>query len=231
MLSALGFLSILGRSSPPTDRTFRWFPAAGAVIGGLVALVWWGAQGVWLLPVAAALVVAADLAVTGLLHVDGLADSVDGLLPHLDRERRLEVMRQPDVGGFALGVVPCVLLLRWASLASGGPSPWSIVALWCLSRTVAAAAPSFLPYARTEGLATPFLGQANRWVLIAVAPAGAVLVAAQGGIGVAALLGALAGAGAVLWVAVRRLGGFTGDVLGALIVVSETVGLVALAAR
>ncbi|MGN6693706.1 MAG: adenosylcobinamide-GDP ribazoletransferase, partial [Aquihabitans sp.] len=207
MLSALGFLSILGRSAPPTDRTFRWFPAAGAAIGALVALVWWGAQELWLLPVAAALVVAADLAVTGLLHVDGLADSVDGLLPHLDRDRRLAVMRTPDVGGFALGVVPCVLLLRWASLASGGISPWSIIAVWCLSRTLVAAVPSFVPYARAEGLATPFLGAGNRWLLLVIAPVTGVLVAAQGAAGIAAVLAAAGATAALVWFATVRIGG------------------------
>lgn len=231
MLSALGFLSTIGRSSPPTDRTFRWFPLAGAVIGAIVAVVWWGAQEVWPLPVAAAIVVAADLAITGLLHVDGLADSVDGLLPHLDRERRLEVMRKPDVGAFALGVVPCVLLLRWASLASGVPSPWALVAIWALSRTLAAAAPSFLPYARTDGLARPFLGTANRWLLAACLPAAALLGAAEGPLGLVAALAAAASAVALLGVAQRRLGGFTGDVLGAVIVVAETVALLVLAAR
>jgi adenosylcobinamide-GDP ribazoletransferase len=231
VLSALGFLSILGRSSPPTDRTFRWFPVAGAVIGGLVALVWWGTQEVWLLPGAAALAIAADLAVTGLLHVDGLADSVDGLLPHLDRERRLEVMRTPDVGGFALGVVPCVLLLRWTSLASGGVSPWSIVAIWCLSRTLVAAVPSFVPYARAEGLATPFLGAASRWLLVAIVPAAAMLLAAEGPIGGVAVAAEVAATAAVIAFAIRRIGGFTGDVLGAGIVLSETAALLALAAR
>lgn len=231
MLSALAFLSVVGRSAPPTDRTFRWFPVAGALIGGVVAATWWGSQEVWAIPMAAALVVAVDLAITGLLHLDGLADSVDGLLPHMERERRLEVMRLPDVGAFALGVVPCVLLLRWSALASGGISPWSIVALWCLSRTLVATVPSFVPYARADGLASPFLGSANRWVLAAVVPVLVVLVAAQGALGVLAGLAAVATTVAVVALARHRLGGFTGDVLGASIVLSETVALIVLAAR
>lgn len=231
MLSALAFLSVVGRSSAPTDRTFRWFPVAGAFIGAVVGLVWWGAQEVWTVPVAAALAITADLVITGLLHVDGLADSVDGLLPHLDRERRLEVMRLPDVGAFALGVVPCVLLLRWVSVASGGISPWSVVAIWSISRTLVASVPSFLPYARSGGLATPFLGTPNRWVLLALLPATAVLVAAQGAVGGAAAIVCIAATVAVVAVAHRRLGGFTGDVLGASIVLSETAALLALAVR
>ena len=80
MLSAVAFLSVVGRSQPPTERTFRWFPVAGALIGAVVAACWWGSQEVWALPLAAALTVAADLAITGMLHIDGLADSADGLL-------------------------------------------------------------------------------------------------------------------------------------------------------
>lgn len=231
MLSALSFLSVVGRSAPPTDRTFRWFPVAGVLIGGVVAVTWWGSQEIWALPVAAALVIAVDLAITGLLHVDGLTDSVDGLLPHLDRERRLEVMRLPDVGAFALGVVPCVLLLRWAALASGGISAWSIIAIWSLGRTLVAVVPSFVPYARADGLATPFLGLANRWILAAAVPAAVVLVAAEGPIGAVATVAAIATTAAVVTLAQRRLGGFTGDVLGACIVLSETVALVTVAAR
>lgn len=231
MLSALAFLSVVGRSSAPTDRTFRWFPVAGALIGAIVALVWRSAQELWTVPVAAALAITADLVITRLLHIDGLADSVDGLLPHLDRERRLEVMRLPDVGAFALGVVPCVLLLRWVSLASGGVSPWSVVAVWSISRTLVAAVPSFVPYARSGGLATPFLGASNRWVLVALLPAAVILVAAQGAVGGAAAIGCLAATVAVVAFAHRRLGGFTGDVLGASIVLSETAALLTLTAR
>ena len=102
------------RSIPPADPAGRsvWFGPAGALIGAVLGALWWGATNVWPAPVAAAIVVAADLAVTGLLHVDGLADSADGLLPHLDRERRLAVMATPDVGAFGVAVVAVVLLLR-----------------------------------------------------------------------------------------------------------------------
>jgi adenosylcobinamide-GDP ribazoletransferase len=178
-------------------------------------------------------VVAADLAVTGLLHFDGLMDSADGLLPHLDRERRLEVMASPEIGAFGVGVAIVVLLLRWAALAAIRPSVILLVALWCLSRTGMAVVARTQPYARAEGgLASAFSG-APRWaplisgavlaVGLALAwrrPAGAVSVAA-----------AVVAGGSVVWLARRRLGGFTGDVLGAAGVLAETAGLVAAAAR
>ena len=77
------------------------------------------------------MVIAADLAVTGMLHFDGLVDSADGLLPPLDGpDRRLEVMADPATGAFGVGVGGGVLLLRWASLASLAPSPALLGALW-----------------------------------------------------------------------------------------------------
>ena len=117
MRRALAFLTPLFGASEPRPETLTWFPFAGAALGLVLGAVWWGAERIWPAAVAAAIVVAADLALTGLLHVDGLADSADGLLPHLDRERRLEVMAAPDVGAFGVAAVVAVLLLRWAALA------------------------------------------------------------------------------------------------------------------
>src|SRR5262249_5245199 len=109
--------------------------------------------------VAAAITVAADLALTGLLHIDGLADSADGLLPHLTRERRLAVMAEPSIGAYGVAVAGAVLLLRFAALASMQPSILLVAGAWCGSRTVMAVAARALPYARTEGgLATVMLG-------------------------------------------------------------------------
>jgi adenosylcobinamide-GDP ribazoletransferase len=231
VLSALSFLTVAGRGRAPDSRTFRWFPLVGALIGGVVAATWRGSGELWTPAVAAGLAVAADLAVTGLLHFDGLADSVDGLLPHLDRDRRLAVMRTPDVGGFALAVVPMVLLLRWAALAGGGVHPWSIVAVWCISRTVVAAVPAVVPYARDQGLAASFLDGGRPWFVLALVPAFAGLGWEQGGTGLVGGLAAVVGVVAVVALARQRLGGFTGDVLGAAIVVGETAALLALAAR
>src|SRR5436853_631124 len=71
---ALAFLTPLpvGTTTPPDRRTLAWFPVVGALIGGVLGGVWWMAERVWPSPVAAGVVVAADLALTGLLHLDGL---------------------------------------------------------------------------------------------------------------------------------------------------------------
>lgn len=231
MLSAVAFLTVVGRGRAPDRRTLAWFPVVGAGIGALLAAVWWAASELWGAGLAAALVVAADLGVTGLIHLDGLADSADGLLPHLDREQRLQVMRQPDIGAFALGVVPAVLLLRWAALAeaTGAAPELTLVAIWCTSRTLVATIPAFVPYARDEGLATALLGGASRWLAVWLVPCAIGLAALEGSAGAAAVTAAVVAAAAVVALARRRLGGHTGDVLGAVVVVSETAALVVVA--
>lgn len=229
MLSALGFLTIVGGARVPDHRTLPWFPVVGAALGGALALVWVGASELWPPAVAAVLVVAADLALTGMLHLDGLADSADGLLPHLERERRLAVMAAPDVGGFAIAVVPTVLLARWAALAGDGVEPLALVGVWAASRTIIAVVPALVPYARAAGLASPFLAGARWWLAAWLVPAAAVVVVAERLVGAAAVVAMVAAGALVVAVARRRLGGFTGDVLGAAAVVAETVALLALA--
>ena len=160
MLAALGFLTPFGPARAPNPATLRWFPLAGAAAGPIVGLVWWAASKGWHGPlVPAALAVAADLVLTGMLHVDGLADSADGLLPHLSRERRLQVMSEPDIGAFGLAATLAVLLLRFAAFGALRPDIALVVGVWCVSRSLMVAAMLVLPYARaTGGLATAFLG-------------------------------------------------------------------------
>jgi len=235
--AALAFLTPIGGAAEPTPGALAWFPAVGAGLGATLGYVWWLAEHWWLVGVAAALVLVADLALTGLLHFDGLVDSADGLLPHLTRARRLEVMADPTVGAFGIGVAGLVLLARFAALASIHPSVLLMVGVWCGSRTLMAVAATALPYARSEaGLASAFRAvDDHRPGVVA------------GGVGLAATLvclllwhpvngavcvvGAALGAAGVLWLALRRLGGFTGDVLGAAGVIFETVALVLAAAK
>src|SRR5215216_1234064 len=159
MLDALGFLTIFGRPRPPARDARLWFGPVGALIGALLGLLWWGCSNVWPPAVAAAIVVAADLGMTGLLHIDGLADAADGLIPHLSPSRRLAVMSAPDVGAFGVAVVVAVLLLRFAALGAADPQRWRAVAfvagVWCASRTLMAVTTAVVPYARDNGLASP----------------------------------------------------------------------------
>ena len=229
---ALAFLTPLGGPAAPSPGALAWFPVVGAALGFWLAGLWWIADRFWTNAVAAAVVVLADLALTGMLHFDGLVDSADGLLPPLAHPaRRLEVMADPATGAFGVGVGAGVMLLRWASLASLAPSPPLLAALWCASRLGMAHAARTVPYVRPLGLATAFLEEGRTGLPVAGILLTAGLVVIGGGdalIAVAALGMTMV---AVVALAVRRIGGFTGDVLGAAGIVGETAGLLAAAAR
>jgi adenosylcobinamide-GDP ribazoletransferase len=226
---ALAFLTPLpvGTAQPPDRRTLAWFPVVGALIGAVLGGVWWGAERLWPPVVAAGLVVAADFALTGMLHFDGLMDTADGLLSHLPRERRLEVMRQSDVGAYGVAIAVVVIGLRFGAIASMQPSVLLLAGIWCASRTTMAVIAGALPYVRDRGLATDVAGSAWRPIglygLIASVSLGAF---AGGRLQEAAVASAFVGAIAVALLARRRIGGFTGDVLGAAAVIGETVALV-----
>jgi adenosylcobinamide-GDP ribazoletransferase len=234
VIRAFGFLTVVGRSTPPDGSTLEWFPLVGAIIGLVVGGVWYGAEHLWPRGPAAALAVAADLAITGMLHFDGLTDTADGVLPHMERARRLSVMSEPTIGAFGLGVAVVVLLFRWTSFAVITPNVLLVAGIWCASRTVMAVTVRIVPYAREGGgLASRFIGT-RRWVAV-----GAIGVLSSFGLGILADrgIGALAigvafltGAAVVAFCRVR-LGGFTGDVLGAAGLLAETMGLLLAAAK
>ena len=227
---AIGFLTTLPVPShdlapDAMRRAAPWFPLVGLGIGALLAGVAWAAS--WLFPpaVTAVLVVALWAALTGALHLDGLADCGDGLLPPVSRERRLEIMRDPRVGAFGVTALVLVLLLKTAALASLAVT-WPALLLaplwarWLL--LVAARRPSARPGGMGASLG-PVL-DARRLALAALLP-----IVLTGGVGVwhwpviAATGTALLASLGVLWLAQRRLGGVTGDVFGAVVEVSEAV--------
>ncbi len=235
--AALAFLTPLGRPSLPTPGDVLWFPAVGAGIGAVLGSLWWGVRQAWDPVIAAAIVVVADLALTGLLHFDGLVDAADGLLAHLTRERRLEVMRSPGTGAFGLGAGAGALVLRWSALGSLHPSVLLLTGIWCGARALMAVPLGTLRYVHRErgGLATAFVPSGGRMPLyaggIGIVGALACMLGWHPLAGAVAVIGGLVGGGAVLILGLRRLGGFTGDVLGAAGMVFETVALVVAAAR
>jgi adenosylcobinamide-GDP ribazoletransferase len=213
----------------------------GALIGLALGGLWWLATQAWGSQVAAALVVVADLGMTGMLHFDGLMDSADGLLPPLNPGRRLEVMSDPRVGAFGVAAGAAVLLVRWASLAALRPGILLVAGLWCLSRTTMAVVARTQPYVRGErGLARPFgvgsLGAERTGRRLLPLGGGVVLAAVLLGLwrvapGAAAGSAAVLAAAGVVLLARRRIGGYTGDVLGACGVLAESAGLIVAAAK
>ena len=233
--AAAGFLTCTGSSPPaPSSATLVWFPPVGAAIGWAVGKIWQRAD-VRSGPLsAAAIVVAADCLLTGGLHLDGLADSADGLLSHGPGGPRLKIMAEPQVGAFGVTALVLSVVCRTAALASLPPSPAMLAAIYCSSRTAMAAATRALPYARPSGLATAFLpsgeGEAQVAAACAAGAAGALLLASKacGRRGLWSIVAGWLASAAVLELARRKVGGFTGDVLGAAGAAGETVCLLAL---
>ncbi|MFA1547434.1 adenosylcobinamide-GDP ribazoletransferase [Actinomadura chokoriensis] len=216
-------------------------PAAGLITGGAAALVLLAGDLLGLsAPLAAALAVAATAAATRALHLDGLADLADGLGSGRPAAEALTIMKRSDIGPFGVVTLLLTLLAQVTALASA-PHPAVAVLVASVAGRLALpwACRAAVPSARPGGLGALVAGTvgtrpavlATGIVLVAAGGAGA----AAGGLGgavlaVAAVCAALAAALLTLRHAVRRLGGVTGDVLGALVEIAATAALIALAA-
>jgi adenosylcobinamide-GDP ribazoletransferase len=156
------------------------------------------------------------------LHMDGLADTADGLLSSRPRARVLEIMRDSHIGAMGVIAVVGVLLLKVTLLSSivDGSSRWRMVLLAPVAgRCALLLVMSVFPYARQEGgLATVFQPGHRRAVLLAVWSVVVLFVtgwlcASYRGLAIAGA--SLAGALLLGWYVRRRIGGYTGDTLGA----------------
>lgn len=232
---ALGLLTRLPvrlRGAPRGAAAAWAYPIAGLAVGGVGGLVAWIGAG--LAPgITAGLALAAMIVVTGALHEDGLADTADGLWGGWTRERRLEIMKDSRIGAY--GVLALVLAtgLRWAALAEIGTAanlPLAILVAAIVSRAPMVAVMHVLPNARADGLSSatgrPNGGPACVACVIAVA-FGSLFIGVSM-LWVALLL--LLSTALVIVVASRKIGGQTGDILGATQQVSEIVTLVAISA-
>jgi len=206
-------------------------PLIGAALGAVLGTVLLASVPRLL---AGVLVVALAALLTRGLHLDGLADTVDALGSYRSREAALDVMRRPDIGPF--GVVALVVtLLAQASALSAVPSPVVAVAVAMATGRLAAvwACRRGVPAARPDGLGALVAGTVGAPTLalntVAVALLAVVAVPGRPWQGPAAVAAALAIALLVTYHAVRRFGGITGDVLGALVEIGTTVALFGLA--
>ena len=225
MREAIAFLTRLpvggGALSP---RAAVWFPLVGAALGALVG--WAAIVLVEVLPalLAGALAVALELALTGALHVDGLADSADGLAGR-DRERALAIMRDHAIGAYGASALVLDLVAKTAALAAlaerGEILP--VVAAFAVSRAAALPLAAALPYARAgEGTGRALDGLPPLVAAAGVALAAIAAVPAPATLGAGALVVL-----AIWWLARRRLRGVTGDVMGAAIELTASAALIA----
>ncbi len=207
---------------PPLGAAVWAFPLVG-VLPGLAMWAVFAALGG---PVGALAAGLAGALLTGGLHHDGLADFADGMGGGRDRAHVLEIMRDSRIGSYGVLALVFAVALQALSVAEAAPGPVAFLCLGVASRFAMLVAMVRLPPAREDGLGRMAAGARGLWP-------GAALVAALGlWLGAAALPALLAlgaAAAAIARIARVRIGGQTGDVLGAVQVASETAGWVTLA--
>ena len=237
LLTALGFLTRLPvgqrHGGMPLAEAAGCFPLAGAAVGAIGALAFWLAGSLGLPPTIAAVVaVGATLLATGALHEDGLADVADGFGGGFGRERKLEIMRDSRLGSYgALALMASFGLrtLALTSLASLDLVAAALVAGHAAARAPLPAVMAWSRPARAEGLGAAAGRPSEKQVWLGLGlGAGIALLALGPGVALPALLIAWAAAAFLTAVARRQIGGYTGDVLGAVEQVAETAFLLTL---
>lgn len=239
LLAALQFLSVLPiiRQFTPNDigRSMAWFPIAGLIIGLCAAMVYGATQMLGVPDLVSALAGVAALAgFSGFLHLDGVADMADGFFSSRPRERILEIMRDSRIGTMGVIGVFMVLAFKWAAIVSLPPAiGWRVLVLApIVGRASQIITMHYMPYARSEGgLASIFLAHCSRQTVLIVI----VIVTLS-----AVLLGGAKGMMAVCvsgifgfyfnFRCLRKIGGMTGDTLGAISEGIETVVMCAMCA-
>ena len=215
----------IGHGGAGLDRSSRYFPAVGLVVGAIAALVFVLASLVWPKTLAVLLSMAATLYLTGAFHEDGWGDMVDGFGGGWGRLRILEIMKDSRIGSYGAVALIVLLLTKFCALVEIEPSsvPLALIAGHAFSRLCATSVLHGLDYVRAEGKAKPLGERHGRGDLFCGALTALVpllLLKPQ-----QALLGALFAALATLWLArlfKRQIGGYTGDCLGATQQLAET---------
>ncbi|MBS3800533.1 MAG: adenosylcobinamide-GDP ribazoletransferase [Thioalkalivibrio sp.] len=225
LLAAFAFLTVVPVPVRLAERDFArapfGFPLVGMVLGTLVALSDLGLDRLGLSPAFRGILAVGLLAaLSGGLHLDGLADAADGFLSARPRKRVLEIMRDPHIGTMGVLALVFVLAVKVAALVElPHPMRWKALVFAPLAgRCMLVSVMALLPYVRgSEGLATVFYGPHRRlaglWAAVCVPAAAILLLHVVGGLLLAGSVFAITGV-LSLW-SWRRIGGLTGDTLGA----------------
>lgn len=218
LLGAVSFLTRVPVRRGDLPTGVAWFPLVGLGVGVCGGLAHWAVASATSPLLGGVAAVAVTVLVTGAFHEDGLADTFDGLASFRPVERQLEIMGDSRIGTFgAVGLV-LVLVGRVAAIAALDPSVDSILIIGWAHAVAAAVVIALMTVSRpvAAGSGTTYLEGLRRGPVLAAASAtaagGWLLVETGAGVGLAV---ASAGSGMVWLWARRRIGGVTGDILGA----------------
>ena len=227
LISALQFITILPLGKPKVfdpSAMVPYFPLAGLLIGLIVAGLDRLFLLLWPAPVAALLDVVVLAAVTGALHLDGLGDSADGLYGQRDREDALRIMKDSRIGAMGLIAIVCCLAIKWAGLA-GLESHRSllIVIIPVYARTGILFGMRYLAYGRPDGGTGSafFEKRPDIRAFWGVLPALALSLF-LGWRAVLLNFVFLILVFGIIYYYKKKIGGITGDMLGAMVEITET---------
>jgi len=236
-LSAAGFLTRvpvpgwIGWDEDRLVRASRYFAVIGALIGLAGGMVWYLAGLVLPALVAAGLAMAAMVLLTGALHEDGLADCADGLGGGKTGTEALEIMRDSRVGSYGALALVFSVGLRWAALEALAPV-WGVLALaisGSIGRAMVVLVTALGRYARPEGLGSSVSKGARGLEVVAGLGTAFIFALVAGWAGMLALVAAALVAGGFSFYMTRRVGGYTGDGLGAVAQLGEIAAMLVLA--
>jgi adenosylcobinamide-GDP ribazoletransferase len=222
-MRTLSILPVPGKDADNMASSLPWFPAVGLLLGSILYAIVYGAGLIMGNPWPeglAAIILGCGVLLTRAIHLDGLGDWADGFGGRGDKQKTLAIMKDPRIGSFGVVAMVMALLIKWVALTRlvEADIPAFIIVAFVISRAMMAELASTQPYARAEGgTAAPFVNNArpaHRFIALGVAallsivligpPAGAAFFCI--GWIVCRLFG---------WWCRRRLGGVTGDLLGA----------------
>jgi adenosylcobinamide-GDP ribazoletransferase len=238
LLAAIRFLTILpvpgawGTAEEDLARSVPWFPLIGLLLGAAAAGLAWVMSCTAPPMLAAAAIVCVLLGFSGCLHLDGLADTADGFLSSRPRQRILEIMKDSHIGAMGVIAIACVLLLKFAAMASlSAAALWPAVLVMPLAgRCAIVVQMALLPYARPDGLGAIFYQRQSRWAAVwAAGVLAAVGLGILGWRGLAVWAVCMAVTAAFSVYAYRKIGGATGDTFGAVCEIVEAVPAIILA--
>ncbi|HEX4982299.1 MAG TPA: adenosylcobinamide-GDP ribazoletransferase [Ilumatobacteraceae bacterium] len=235
LLGAIQFLTrvpIRMTEPPKLTRCVPWFPLVGGLIGLAVGGIAAGLAELVPMAVAAAVAIVAGVLITGAFHEDGLADIADAFGGGWTREQRLRILEDPLHGTYGVAALGSSIVIRVLCVASlTPPSAFAgLVAAHTLGRSAAVGAMATFPLALPSGLGAGYRTGLSRWRAFIGVLGGVAIATVAIGWWVAPLAAAgVVAAAAVGVLALRKIGGVTGDVLGAVEQVTECLVLVVLA--
>lgn len=208
-----------------------FFPIAGVIIAIFPALIWLVANSFLPSVLAAGLAILSGLIITGALHEDGLADCADAFGGTHDSDRTLEIMRDSRIGTYGGLALLMSVGLRWLALSTLSPTAGisALLIAHAASRSSMTLAMQFSRYVRKEGLGSTAEGMTNESFMAAIGIALVLAIVFGGTSGLIAVLIGFVFAYLFLEYLRKRIGGYTGDGLGAMQQTSEITILIALA--